>query len=498
MLGADLAGPLQLRTTLWVLGEEQRRMALALEGYDRVVDLLEGFAVSSRQSDTSRALADLDRFEELQGGSCFHQDALLDRDINRKRWPDAATAQFASHLLRAMDRELDDLEPYAAFGETNSLAYRLAYRRLARTAPYLTILEAWLLNDRFLVEDTMTWSWRSCREEHARLAREGIPAETHATAKSLLESLVAKRYTPPGLRRAPRGPEPWLHKLQPARVAQALAYLLRGDWRDSNRIPRTIELAEALPTRKIARRFRERRLTRAFDRLAAREVPRDRPYACYFLHVQPEYSIEGLAAEYQDQVALIRTLAAALPAGMRLLVKEHRPMVGRRPPSFYDELSAVPNTRLISDAVHSQALVEGASLVATLTGTVGIEALCHGKPVLVFGNTFYSGRTGADFAGVHTVYSLPDLAATITTALSPAGKPSREDAVRTIAAMYGASHPGKVGSTYTMSEMREPANRALLAAGLAAEVKALRARHSRADGVLRSPAPDPEERPNQR
>ena len=184
-------------------------MALELDGFDRVVDLLEGFTVSSQPRDTAGALADLERFEQLQGASCFHQDVLLDRDITRKRWPDAATAQFAAHLLRAMDRELEDVKPYAAFGETNSLAYRLAYRTLIRIAPYLTILEAWLLDDRFLVDDTITWSWRSCREEYARLAEDGIPAETRAAAESLLEALVAKRYTPPGLRRAPRGPEPW-------------------------------------------------------------------------------------------------------------------------------------------------------------------------------------------------------------------------------------------------------------------------------------------------
>ena len=66
---------------------------------------------------------------------------------------------------------------------------------------------------------------------------------------------------------------------------------------------------------------------------------------CFFpLHTEPEVSIQILGRPYhKDQIELLRNLAASLPFGMRLLVKEHPRSVGMRSQSFYEKLKQIPN-----------------------------------------------------------------------------------------------------------------------------------------------------------
>lgn len=107
----------------------------------------------------------------------------------------------------------------------------------------------------------------------------------------------------------------------------------------------------------------------------------------YFpLHYEPEASLLVSAPHETDQLAVIERLHAALPAGMRLAVKEHRPMLGRRRLDFYKRLAGLPKVTLISPFVESFAMIARADLTATITGSAGMEAVLLGKPVLFFGD----------------------------------------------------------------------------------------------------------------
>ena len=113
-------------------------------------------------------------------------------------------------------------------------------------------------------------------------------------------------------------------------------------------------------------------------------------FVLYALQYTPESSINGLEPYYVDQMRAIDLLLTGLPSGYRLLVKEHPSMVGVRSHVFYRELRRKPGVVLVAPGVSNRYLLERADLVATVTGTIGLEGYLAGKPVLLFGRNFFS------------------------------------------------------------------------------------------------------------
>ena len=114
-----------------------------------------------------------------------------------------------------------------------------------------------------------------------------------------------------------------------------------------------------------------------------------RRFAFFPLHVDPEASTMVMAPMLTNQHAVIEGLAKSLPAECLLAVKEHLPMVGRRPPGFYRRLVVIPKVVLISPLEDSFDLIGDAELTCVITGTAGWEALLRRRPVLCLGPAFY-------------------------------------------------------------------------------------------------------------
>lgn len=136
---------------------------------------------------------------------------------------------------------------------------------------------------------------------------------------------------------------------------------------------------------------------RRFELLAARyfdvrEDPTALPerFIFYALQYTPESSINGLEPYYVDQSRVIDALLLNLPSGHRLVVKEHPAMAGMRPASFYRELLRKPGLVLVHPRVDTRRLILGASVVTTVTGTVGLEAYLLGRPTVLFGPTCFA------------------------------------------------------------------------------------------------------------
>lgn len=117
--------------------------------------------------------------------------------------------------------------------------------------------------------------------------------------------------------------------------------------------------------------------------------PPGEKFVLFPLHFQPEAATLVLAPYYLDQVALIEDIAKSIPVGHRLYVKEHFASLGRRSLADYRRIKRIWNVRLVSPLADSFDLVERASAVATITGTMGWEALLLERPVVLFGHTFY-------------------------------------------------------------------------------------------------------------
>lgn len=115
-----------------------------------------------------------------------------------------------------------------------------------------------------------------------------------------------------------------------------------------------------------------------------------KPFCIYALHTQPESSIDVAGSYFSDQIALITYIARSLPASHELYVKVHPTDVDGKPLSFYKRIKRIPGVRLINYDVSSRDLVKKASIVFTLTGTIGYEAGLMGKQVITFAKNFYN------------------------------------------------------------------------------------------------------------
>jgi hypothetical protein len=125
-------------------------------------------------------------------------------------------------------------------------------------------------------------------------------------------------------------------------------------------------------------------------------------FYAYFLNYEPEMMVNPLGGQYDNQMLAIAQIHQTLPPGMALVVKEHplqfKSEIGfgylGRTTYFYDFLSSLPNVVLVGEQFSSQEIIDKSTLVLTLNGTVGWEALCRSKPVAVLGGIWYQGAPG--------------------------------------------------------------------------------------------------------
>jgi CDP-glycerol glycerophosphotransferase (TagB/SpsB family) len=107
----------------------------------------------------------------------------------------------------------------------------------------------------------------------------------------------------------------------------------------------------------------------------------------YAMHFQPEQSTLALGPFVLNQIALIENISKALPLGYTLIVKEHPAGRGRRPAWQYRHIASLPNVELCD--APAKEIAQRCDLVMTISGTIGMETLVLGKPVLLFGRSFY-------------------------------------------------------------------------------------------------------------
>lgn len=109
-------------------------------------------------------------------------------------------------------------------------------------------------------------------------------------------------------------------------------------------------------------------------------------YAYYPLQVEPEVTLDVFAPYFTDQKWLARQIAMSLPADYTLVVKDHPQMIGLRPPSYLEDLSRIPNIKLVDYRLPNEKVLRGASLVLSPNSTALVEAAYYGIPAIQFGN----------------------------------------------------------------------------------------------------------------
>jgi hypothetical protein len=132
----------------------------------------------------------------------------------------------------------------------------------------------------------------------------------------------------------------------------------------------------------------------------------ERPFVFFPLHVNPEASTMVQSPMHTNQFAIIETLAKSIPLSMDIIVKEHIPMLGRRPMRFYRELQKIPGVKFASPFEDSFEFIKKAGLVCSITSTVAWEAILLGRPTLIIGNPYFAGL-GQGFVHCPELTSLP-------------------------------------------------------------------------------------------
>jgi acylphosphatase len=124
-------------------------------------------------------------------------------------------------------------------------------------------------------------------------------------------------------------------------------------------------------------------------------------YIYVALHNQPECSTSAMGDIFVDQILMIDILSASIPRDWVVYVKETplqwsmiRGHLGRYK-GYYEEIKKRKNVALVPAEISTFELIKHARAVASVTGTVGWEAILRSKPALVFGYIFYMYCDGA-------------------------------------------------------------------------------------------------------
>lgn len=125
------------------------------------------------------------------------------------------------------------------------------------------------------------------------------------------------------------------------------------------------------------------------------DIDLDSKFVYFPLHLQPELTTSAIGKENSDQLLAIERLSRLLTEDYSIFVKENPKQGGQmRGSQFFQRLNRIGKIRLLPSYVNTYELIDKCQFVATITGTVGWEAICKGKNVLVFGIPWYRDLTG--------------------------------------------------------------------------------------------------------
>jgi capsular polysaccharide biosynthesis protein len=390
-----------------------------LEVLDRQPDYLDAMQLGSAQ-----LVDDVDREQSALG---INLRRLWQADFRswREAYPDDEMARIAVGYLRALRRILEEKRPLALWGEDGGhLCKQLAYLLCKPLAVNHWFHWAAPLPGRIVLYDNLLAT--NDRTSFERF--EPVPEEV-SYAEEFLEALRASRIQYAIPRDMTMGS---------ARIANFGRLLTR---RYVTRPPG----AESLYPFRFAQLYGRQRLNAARIRSAYRPIGDER-FVFYPMHAGRDTQISVRAHQWQNQLALIEHMAASMPYGCELAIKEHPFEVGAFPANVLKSLlRRHSNIRLLDPSTHAHAVFPRCTAVATINSTAGFEGIFFGKPVVTFGHS--------SFRGLGLTYDVTDMFETPNVFVQALGRgaPPEAEIVRFVCFLYRNSMPG-VGLSLDLSD----------------------------------------------
>ena len=113
-------------------------------------------------------------------------------------------------------------------------------------------------------------------------------------------------------------------------------------------------------------------------------------FVTYFLHKQPEASIDVIGKWYSDQQTNIVNIWQSLPVGWSIVVKDHSNAIGDRGLFFFRSLNKLPGVHIVNPYEDSSLILNRTKAVFTVSGTVAHEAALHGVASYTFAPCYFN------------------------------------------------------------------------------------------------------------
>ena len=472
ILADILRSKFNYKTVLFVLGEDDLLLAKSFPEFSHSINLLNSIVNVDYPEDDNDQLVYLKTLEESFGNYCLNMDIQMDRHFESAEWSQSQILQYLSRICVNLQHHITiSGHPSFSVSETNVSHYRIIQRILKR--PFF-IPHAVAHQDRFYFETTMNAQWQTFQATFNLFYKEGVSSELMLRAKDEVNRFRASREKTKdfALEFKKSNQSNFFLKLKIGNLLRHVKENFIAVFYSTEQLldPRYQHFLKKNIVTSLYKNLRLLIRKRFLSKNSLEFIPDGRKYCAYFMHMQPELTVEGLAFDYRNQIELCISIAARLPVDTILLVKEHYWMEGMRSIKLYRQLVNCPNIKIISNSVAPQDVIKNADIVFTLTGTCAIEATFFGIPSVVFGDIYFE-----NLPGVTRVRSYTHLTDTINKLIKHNSGQKTYDhvAFTTWAALIEASFEGKLGSQYTFDDMNSQSNRECIEIAIKAFEKTL-------------------------
>jgi len=113
-------------------------------------------------------------------------------------------------------------------------------------------------------------------------------------------------------------------------------------------------------------------------------------YILYYMSHQPEATTTSVAQDFVDQWKIVEEIAVHAPSDISIVIKPHPFGYGWHGKKYYEKLLRLPNVYLAPIEYNGKELIENATAVVTINGSVALESVIYRTPAYVLDKVWYS------------------------------------------------------------------------------------------------------------